>query len=293
MFGALGLGDFEDVLHFKTVNVGGKCPTMIAAGFGHSAIVTADGKVAICGRGFDLGSLFKSYGIYRVLPLFAIWAAKITLMDRNRAGEIILEPHFFPELHNHVVKHICASGGLTLALTTEGKLFPFGANIYGQCGLGIEKNRIWKPVASVSVPPVLWCDTGLQHCICLCAGGGVFCWGKGSNGQMGNDTTEETNSHPIPVTLPVPAISIAAGLNHCVAVGRNGNVYIWGRRMSIDLEANRKQTYKGTFSVYLLLYYKAYYTCAFMIDNDICDYRNSYIIYIFLFLWDVYVCVYV
>lgn len=251
LFGALGLGNFEDELHFKTVPMSSPVKK-VAAGFGHTAMITADNNLAICGRGFDLGSLFKSYSIYRVLPFFAVWAAKITLADKETdVDEIILQPRVFTELNKYKVIHISASGGLTLALTENGRLFPIGANIFGQCGLGIDKNRVWKPVASASVPPVLLCDTGLQHCIVLCEGGGVYCWGKGKNGQMGNGQEDETNSFPIKVDLPQKCVSVASGLNHCAAVGVDGTVYLWGRRMSLELEDERQQTYKGWFPRFL------------------------------------------
>jgi alpha-tubulin suppressor-like RCC1 family protein len=244
VFGALGLGNFDDKVHFTKVDVSGKNARSVAAGFGHSAIITTDGQLAICGRSFDLGSLFKSYGIYRVLPLFAVWAAKLTLSDTPRTNEIILEPTFIPELFKYNIVHTAASGGLTLALSDKGKLFAFGANLFGQCGLGVDRNRIWKPVP-VSVPPVLWCDTGLQHAICVCEGGEVYCWGKGQNGQMGNNAAEEINAYPNRVPIPQPCVAVASGLNHCAAIGSDGTVYVWGRRMSLELESNREQTFRG------------------------------------------------
>lgn len=245
LFGALGTGSFQDQAYFTTVELSDHLPTYVSAGLGHSAVITSEGKLAIFGRAFDLRSLFKSYGIYRFVPIFAIWASKLTLLDDQdpHAQEILLSPKFLSDLNSEIVKAVKCSGGLTNILTESGKLYCIGVNNYGQCGLGETKNRYWRPIIPISVPPVIDSDIGLQHSICLCVNGEVYTWGKGENGQLGTGETNETNVNPILVHIPKPCVAVAAGLNHCAVIDSSGSIYVWGRRMSSELEDGKKHTY--------------------------------------------------
>lgn len=54
------------------------------------------------------------------------------------------------------------------------------------------------------------------------------CWGKGSEGQLGDGTTL-TRSTPAPIANPEPFAEIDAGSGHtCGFTARNGRVYCWG-----------------------------------------------------------------
>jgi alpha-tubulin suppressor-like RCC1 family protein len=85
--------------------------------------------------------------------------------------------------------------------------------------------------------------------------GDVYTWGKGKNGQMGNGEEEEANPHSIKVPLPVQAVAVGAGLNHCAAAGEDGNVYVWGRRMSDEIVEGSKATYQGSLHLCIAFTY--------------------------------------
>jgi hypothetical protein len=68
--------------------------------------------------------------------------------------------------------------------------------------------------------------TGANHTCVLRANGGVACWGGNESGQLGIGTL--TTSEPMPTTVSIEAIDIAAGDRFTCAIGTNGTVYCWG-----------------------------------------------------------------
>jgi hypothetical protein len=245
VFGALGSGTFDDKFCFDEINLYGKQAIAVSAGVGHTAVITKDHRVAIFGRPYELTSVFRIYGIYRVIPTLAIWATKLTMTDETSAKEVILSPLFLDELMQQKVKSISCSGALTAMLTETGKVYCMGANNFGQCGVGESKIRYWRPIANVSLPAVTAIDTGLQHCIALCENGEVYCWGKGKNGQLGTGDSQVMNLHPRLVPMKQKCVAVAAGLNHSVALDESGVLHLWGKRMSEELVQGNKFTYKG------------------------------------------------
>jgi alpha-tubulin suppressor-like RCC1 family protein len=67
--------------------------------------------------------------------------------------------------------------------------------------------------------------------------GSVSAWGYNADGQRGDGTNGTASDTPATVTLPagVTARSVAAGGNHALLLGSNGEVYAWGRNASGQL----------------------------------------------------------
>ncbi|MCB9559892.1 MAG: hypothetical protein H6708_05740 [Kofleriaceae bacterium] len=59
------------------------------------------------------------------------------------------------------------------------------------------------------------------------AEGTVTCWGEGGDGQLGSGDDDRLKPED-PVTLPRPAVSLAAGENHACAQTDDGCVWCWG-----------------------------------------------------------------
>ena len=68
---------------------------------------------------------------------------------------------------------------------------------------------------------------GGAHFLALTSSGEVWAWGANWCGQLGNESTTDTNE-PEKVKSLVNIVSIAAGYSHSLAVAHNGSIYAWG-----------------------------------------------------------------
>ena len=70
---------------------------------------------------------------------------------------------------------------------------------------------------------------GMNHCCSLDSAGGAWCWGKGTENQLGTGVAEDA---PEPVQIPAAPsgawIDISAGWRYTCAVDSAGVVYCWG-----------------------------------------------------------------
>ena len=88
------------------------------------------------------------------------------------------------------------------------------------------------PVTAALVVPVAPATAtvaaGGTHSCTLIAGGGATCTGNNASGQLGDGTTNNSNS-PVYVTGLTGATALAAGANHTCSLGSGGTVSCWGQ----------------------------------------------------------------
>src|SRR5437763_1481762 len=68
---------------------------------------------------------------------------------------------------------------------------------------------------------------GFYHTCALMRDGTAQCWGKNTDGQLGNGTTKGSNT-PVPVTGISNAAAVVAGWFHSCALMPDGTVQCWG-----------------------------------------------------------------
>lgn len=85
-------------------------------------------------------------------------------------------------------------------------------------------------------------ETNGSHTITLRVDGTVWCFGKGSYGELGNGKTDNSDE-PVQAIFPsgTKIIQVAAGENHSLALDIDGNVWVWGRNNYYQL-GNNKET---------------------------------------------------
>lgn len=116
----------------------------------------------------------------------------------------------------------------TSVLTTNGKVWTFGDNDFGQLGNDSTIPRSSIPVEVPFEVKVVAIYCGSAHTAVLTADGEVFTWGSNNFGQLGNGETND-KFYPVKVmNLDSPIVAIACGLYHTVALTTCGKVFTWG-----------------------------------------------------------------
>ena len=217
-----------------------------AAGWGHSAIVTGSyddkNKLYVCGRPYDFQNLLRMYRMPSMVRRMV--AMQSLLFDRDGSSGVLgnmvntlfrnvesdgqedkYQRAIFPEFREIVLpngdvplsisrvngmknqKTLAASAGLTAIVGETGKLYTFGLNQRGQCGIGEKTvHHVWEPqpvilksgedvgrVSGEVLEGITDVDLGLQHGLALDSEGKLFGWGKGARGQLGKSAFKTTN----------------------------------------------------------------------------------------------------
>ena len=120
--------------------------------------------------------------------------------------------------------HTCAvvSGGVKC----------WGANDYGQLGTGTASATPTATAVSVALPGGFTASKIAVGDVTSCAlspGGAVKCWGRNDYGQLGNNTTVDSNPSPVdPIGLTSGVSAIGAGRYHVCAALTAGGAKCWG-----------------------------------------------------------------
>ena len=192
----------------------------VSSGGKHVCALTAESEVLCWGAG-TLGQLGNDASV-----------------DSNHAVVVVDGDNSTDPLTGII--QISAGGELSCALTSEGRVFCWGAGAFGQLGNGdiLDKDHPVAVVASANTTNPL---TGIVqigaagvHTCALKSGGEVVCWGYGFWGRLGNGAFAD-KSHPVPVitaegdSTPLDGIvQISAGASHTCALTSLGGVKCWG-----------------------------------------------------------------
>jgi alpha-tubulin suppressor-like RCC1 family protein len=145
------------------------------------------------------------------------------------------------------------SGGAayTLARMTDGSLYAWGANAYGQVGTGVVNltnlsgGGVTPIIAPANTPQLLSTGSiaaavgGGNHSLAVTTSGKLLSWGYNLNGQLGNGTATDAT---VPTMVPENALIagknfayVAANLDASVALTTDGQLFSWGNNASGQL----------------------------------------------------------
>ena len=116
----------------------------------------------------------------------------------------------------------------TCAVHATGEVSCWGDDTSGELGNGATANSEPLPVKVVGLDDAVDVTAGHWHTCALRSSGEVSCWGRNSDGQLGNDDMGVDSYVPVPVTGISDAVSVSANGEHTCAAHATGEVSCWG-----------------------------------------------------------------
>ncbi|MCF7826663.1 MAG: choice-of-anchor D domain-containing protein [Candidatus Marinimicrobia bacterium] len=132
---------------------------------------------------------------------------------------------------------VSAGGYHSLGLTSDGKIFSWGYNNWGQLGAGGNIDSSAVPVAVdmngvLAGKKVTSVHAGLGNSFAITDDGQIFAWGWNEGAQLGDGNLTNSN---IPVAVDMSGalagdsvVAVSGGYYHTLALTKKGNVYAWG-----------------------------------------------------------------
>jgi alpha-tubulin suppressor-like RCC1 family protein len=113
----------------------------------------------------------------------------------------------------------------SVAISTDGVAWAFGANQYGQHGNGTTDASL-TATRVAGLTGAVQLASGDNHVLAVASGGAVYAWGYNAWGQIGDGST---TNRKIPTLVPnLTAASVDGGALHSLAVATNGTAWAWG-----------------------------------------------------------------
>jgi alpha-tubulin suppressor-like RCC1 family protein len=214
---ACGNVEDESVADLNSSTQGPQNLPYIAAGAGHTCMLTTSGRVECWGAN-QFGQLGGGDGPY-------------TAVDQGPGVEISgAQSWVKANVRGISGKMIAITAGYyhTCALVESGEIFCWGLNDAGQLGDGTTTDsNIAVSVESLDGKGKL-IAAGAKHTCALLDDDSVMCWGDNSEGQLGNGS-DQSSSSPVNVSgLPKTISQIAAGVVFTCALTHDGDIYCWG-----------------------------------------------------------------
>ena len=120
---------------------------------------------------------------------------------------------------------VAAGTSHSFALASDGTIWAWGYNGYGQLGDGTATQRL-TPVRT-ELTGVKFVASGDYHGLAVTTAGTVWAWGSNASGQLG-DGTVTTRYLPAPVNSLTGITRVAGGNAHSLAVRSDGTAWAWG-----------------------------------------------------------------
>jgi len=217
-FGVLGNGGTAASTVPAPVNVtgtlAGKRVINVAAGGSHSLALCSDGTVAAWG--YNTNGQLGIDGVTRSNVPVAVSTAGV--------------------LARKTVVAVAAGSNHSLALCADGTLAAWGSNSSGQLGNdGTTQSNVPVAVSTTGVlagKTVVAISAGVSHSLALCADGTLVTWGAGNLGQLGNNSTLQSN-----VPVLVSTAKLVPGARFVAAISGQAADHTFG--MVVEPPASR------------------------------------------------------
>jgi alpha-tubulin suppressor-like RCC1 family protein len=177
----------------------------LGTGGGHTCSILENGSIACTGYNYE-GQLGAGNGnVDQSKPILAILGNGVTA--------------------NHVV----AGYAHSCAILDNGSTKCWGDNYMGQLGDGTYTDRTTPTLIGLSRDAVDISASIGRHTCAILDNGSLYCWGYGTDGQLGDGTASTRNSPTfIDIGSNRTAVDISTGYSHTCTILDNGSVKCWG-----------------------------------------------------------------
>eukprot|EP00243_Klebsormidium_subtile_P003284 TRINITY_DN1661_c0_g3_i1.p1 TRINITY_DN1661_c0_g3~~TRINITY_DN1661_c0_g3_i1.p1 ORF type:complete len:219 (+),score=39.83 TRINITY_DN1661_c0_g3_i1:3-659(+) len=135
---------------------------MVACGWRHTIVVAKSGAMYTFG-----------------------WSKYGQLGHGNEEDQLV--PHRVEALQKHTIRQIAGGWRHTVALDSDGRLYAWGWNKFGQVGAGDNvDHNLPALVKGMEHERVVSVACGWRHTACITEAGNVYTWGRGTSGQLGH-----------------------------------------------------------------------------------------------------------
>lgn len=224
--GQLGLGDEEERHSPTEIDIEGKTIVAVSAGTSHTLALASDGSVYGFGSNVD-GQVGDPTQI-------------------DGGGDPIREiltPVKVEGLPSDIVA-VTADTQTSFAVTSDGRLFGWGENSFGQLLVGTDNgdgtfvptdDKVLAPIELEMPRPIVDVKGGARWVAALDDRGDVYLWGpndEGPSGGLDGDPAAEADVNFYPTKIDalddVTIVEIQSGPNHLIAVDSSGTIYTFG-----------------------------------------------------------------
>jgi alpha-tubulin suppressor-like RCC1 family protein len=216
-YGQLGTGNLTQQCTPVTTQLGGTTWKQVSCGYEHTAAVKSDGTLWTWGRN-QSGQLGNNgFGTGKVVTPTTTWNGGTTW------------------------KQVSCGGNNTSAIKTDGTLWNWGSNSYGQLGINsISTNRCSPVQTYLGGNDWNQVSSNFRFTAAVKNDGSLWTWGFNGYGQLGNGTQTS-------VCTPISVggndwKQVACGLDHIAAIKNDGTLWTWGRNDYGQLGVNDTAT---------------------------------------------------
>jgi alpha-tubulin suppressor-like RCC1 family protein len=208
-YGQLGDGTTDD--HYTPVDVSGLTSGVIGltTGWIHTCALTSSGGLKCWGWN-NHGQLGDNTTEYKHTPVDVIGLTRES-------------------------KSIVAGGNYTCSIIIGGEVYCWGHNYYGQLGDGTTTDKLTPVAVSGLSSGVQALTAGWHHTCAITSNGGVMCWGRNENGQLGDGSVTDRLMPVDVIGLSSSMVILDVGAYYTCGLTSTGSVKCWGSNESGQL----------------------------------------------------------